>query len=206
MNACDFSIRARSAVLPAATVTGVAGRITEVLGAQPRGTGGSAWRIIDLWSDQGSPWEATILWSGGRAGHRLAYLNVARSTRVCVFANAITVRGAALSMSDIHAWASISDGEIPCENQWAVRGTSSGDNSSAELAIPPYAKFVRLELGDESKLSTSYLALVDGFGTTRARHRADLQPSPGAPVGDADKVTLTFASALDWRVTFLLNL
>ena len=72
MGACRLSRRSGTAKLPASTVAGDAGAEGEVLTAQSVGSGDGDWRIIDLWSDEATPWEARLVWSGGGGAQRTA--------------------------------------------------------------------------------------------------------------------------------------
>ena len=62
MGACKLSRRSGTAKLTASTTAGSAGTEGEVLTAHSEGAGDGDWRILDLWSDEGIPWEARIVW------------------------------------------------------------------------------------------------------------------------------------------------
>ena len=175
-----------------------------------RSQGDGDWRILDLWSDEGSPWEARVVWSGGGGALRTALVDVPKCVRVCVHATMIQVFGANLSTSaNIQARAAIADGQGETENQWTVRGDIAqvAAPSTVDVVPPPWAKFVRLELSDSTLLGTAYLELRDANATTRGRYAASSQPQPGAPVGDAATVHLVLpAGAYAWRLVFLLHL
>jgi hypothetical protein len=210
VGACKLSRRAGTAQLPAATVAGSAGTEVEVLTAQSIGQGDGDWRILDLWSDEGSPWEARLVWSGGGGALRTAYLDVPKCTRVCVHATTLQVFGANLAVANaIQACVAIADGQCDTENQWAVRGEISSVAAPAAVDVvpPPWAKFVRLELSDSTLLSTAFIEMIDANATSRGRYSADAQPAPGAPIGDAATVHLVLpAGSYTYRVVFLLHL
>lgn len=209
MGVCKLSRRSGTAKLPASTVAGSPGAEVELLTAHSLGQGDGDWRIIDLWSDEGTPWEAKLVWSGGGGAQRKALLDVPSCTRVCIHATTVQVFGANLSTSaDLQARAAVADGQCDTENQWTVRGASSpGVNGSVDVTPPPWARFVRLELSDSTLLTTSFVELLDVNGTTRARYGADKQPAPGAPLGDAATVRCVLpAGEFAWRVVFLLHL
>ena len=211
MGACKLSRRSGTAKLPASLVAGSAGAEVEVLTAHSMGQGDGDWRIVDLWSDEGSPWEARLVWSGGGGAQRSALLDVPRCTRVCVHATMLQVFGSNLSTSSpISAVAAIADGQCDTENQWTVRGEvgqAVGGSGTVDVSPPPWAKFARLELSDDALLSTSFLEFVDVNGTTRCRYPADKQPFPGAPIGDAATVRCDLpAGTFAYRLVFLLHL
>lgn len=205
----ELNLRARMEKLPAATVAGTPGTETEIIGATPcndNGRSAAAWRIIDLYSNEGKPWEAAIEWSGGNGGRRRALVTVVQSSRVCVFAASVYVKGKALTLAAINAWVAISDGVVTSANQYSVRGEATDQTLSFDIPTPPFARFVRLEIDTIALYATSSIALTDGFGVVRNRTRGDQQPNPGLMVGDSSVVTVTLPSACKWRVTFDLNL
>ncbi len=212
MGTCKLSRRSGNAKLPASLVAGSAGAEVEVLTAHSLGQGDGDWRIVDLWSDEGTPWEARLVWSGGGGAQRSAFLDVPRCTRVCVHATMLQVFGSNLSTStNISAVVAIADGQCDTENQWTVRGTGvqdiAGGAGNVAVVPPPWAKFVRLELSDSALLSTSFVELVDVNGTARGRYAGDKQPFPGAPIGDAATVRCVLpAGSFAYRVVFLLHL
>lgn len=212
MGTCKLSRRSGTAKLSASTVAGVAGAEGEVLTAQSIGAGDGDWRIIDLWSDEGSPWEARLVWSGGGGAQRTALFNVPKCTRICVHATMLQVFGSNLSTSAaIQARAAIADGQCDTENQWTVRGSSTdivgGGAGNIDVKPPPWARFVRLELSDSTLLATTFVELLDVNATVRGRYPANAQPAPGAPIGDANLVRLVLpAGTYAYRVVFLLHL
>ena len=210
MGACKLSRRSGTAKLTASTTAGSAGTEGEVLTAHSEGAGDGDWRILDLWSDEGIPWEARIVWSGGGGALRTALVNVPKCTRVCVHATMIQVFGANLSTSaNLQARAAIADGYCDTENQWTARGGISqvAAPTTVDVVPPPWAKFARLELSDNTLLSTATVELLDANATSRGEYRADQQPMPGAPIGDAATVRLTLpAGTYAYRLVFLLHL
>lgn len=208
MGTCKLSRRSNAAKLPASTVAGAAGTETEVLTAQALGLGEGDWRIIDLWSDEESPWVARIAWMGGGGAQRSAVMDVPKCTRVCVHATMLQVFGANLSTSTvISARAAIADGQCDTENQLTVRGTALPAGGFVDIVPPAWARFVRLELSDSSSQSTSFVEFRDVNGTARGRYPVDKQPASGAPLGDAATLRCTFpAGGLAYRLVFLLHL
>ncbi len=212
MGACRLSRRSGTAKLPASTVAGDPGAEGEVLTAHSEGSGDGDWRIIDLWSDEATPWEARLVWSGGGGAQRTAYLDVPKCTRVCVHATMLQVFGSNLSTSaNIQARVAIADGQCDTENQWTVRGSSAqvigGAGGNVDVIPPPWAKFVRLELSDSTLNASTFVELLDVNATSRARYAVDKQPAPGVPLGDAATVRCVLPSgSFSYRVVFLLHL
>jgi len=208
VGACKLSRRSGTAKLTASTTAGVAGTEGEVLTAHSEGQGDGDWRILDLWSDEGSPWEARVVWSGGGGALRTALVDVPKCVRVCVHATMIQVFGANLSTSvNIQARAAIADGYCDTENQWTVRGTVTDQGQTVNATPPPWAKFARLELSDSTLLGSAFVELLDVNGTARGRYAANAQPAPGAPIGDAATVRLVLpGGTYAYRLVFLLHL
>lgn len=203
----ELTNRGAPATLPASPGAGSAGALTQITQALPALVNGpSAWRVVELWSTDNVPWQATIEWSGGAAGLRKAQVLVPRATRVCVNANALTISGANLStVASNNVWAAVEDGYGQYENQWVVGGATT-QATTVEDTPPPFARFVRLELSDDSRYPTSFVELYDASGTLRARYAADKQPNPGVPVGDAAKLRAVISGATSYRFTYLLGL
>lgn len=205
----DLNLRAGTRNLPPSGTVGVVGEEKDVLVAvqcNENGRNTSKWRTIDLYSNEDLPWEAEVGWTGGMAGKRKAFITVARTTRVSVFASSLAVKGKSLSSLPVTAWAAIADGSTDNENEYSVRGEFIAATHTATLPVPPFAKYVRLELDTESEYPLSSIALIDGWGVTRNTTRGDRQPAPGLPVGDSQSVTITTTNSVKWRVTFILNL
>ena len=141
--------RARMAVLPASASQSVPGTMTEILVATPCDEvrrNGAEWRVVDLYSDEGRPWEALIEWSGGMGGRRYARVTIAKATRLCVHASMVKVSGASLSLTTVTAWAAVSDGVVNAENEYSVRGDTSSVSHTVDVEVPPFARYVRMEL------------------------------------------------------------
>ena len=141
---------------------------------------------------------------------RVAYVTVVQSTRVCIHAATVSVFGRALSTAGCTAWAAVSDGVVAAENEYSVRGTMvavpGASAYTATIAVPPYARFARLELDTETEYALSYIGLIDGWGTQRNSTQGDRQPNPGLPIGDSQSVVIKTSNPVNWRVTFLLNI
>ena len=156
----------------------------EVLTAHSEGQGDGDWRILDLWSDEATPWTAKLVWSGGGGATRVAVLDVPKCARVCVHATMLQVFGQNLSTSaSVQARAAIADGYSGTENQFTARGSIADQAANVDIVPPPWARFARLELSDSTLLSTAFVELRDANATTRGRYAGTAQPQPGAPIG-----------------------
>ena len=208
MGACKLSRRSGTAKLAASTVAGSPGAEGEVLTAHSEGQGDGDWRILDLWSDEATPWTAKLVWSGGGGATRVAVLDVPKCARVCVHATMLQVFGQNLSTSaSVQARAAIADGYSGTENQFTARGSIADQAANVDVVPPPWARFARLELSDTTLLPTAFVELRDANATTRGRYAGTAQPQPGAPIGDAASIRLVLPSgSYAWRLVFLLHL
>ncbi len=169
------------------------------------------WRIIEAFSRSAAPFELELAWSAGSGSGAFAQVTVARSVRICIFARSLRIRAANLSSSDNRVGVTVADGYGQTRNQWEHRAT--GDQSVAdpdqgvaqEVPIPPFARTVRLEIADPTRLPGSTIKVYDGEGTLRATVAGDAQPEGGVPVGGAGRVEVT-AGATDYRVVYTLSL
>ena len=124
----------------------------------------------------------------------------------------LQVFGSNLSTSmAIQGRAAVADGQCDTENQWTVRGAPDqevgGGAGTIDVKPPPWAKFVRLELSDNTLLATAFIEMLDVNNTSRGRYAGNAQPAPGAPIGDAAIVRLVLpAGNYAYRVVFLLHL
>jgi hypothetical protein len=164
-----------------------------------------AWRIVELFSVDGAPFEVELSWSSGSGAGASARLTVARAGRISVFARALRVRAANLSSSENRVGVTVADGHAVTRNVLEVTG-QLGDNASEKLTLPPFASAVCLELADAVLLPGAEIRVYDGQGTLRSTTTGDEQPSTGVPLGGASKVEVSSGSACAYRALFHLAL
>ena len=140
-----------------------------------------AWRIVEVVSGSGGPFELVVAWSSGDGAGQEAKMTVARGTRFCIFASSLKVRAANLSSRENRVSCMVSEGYCVSENHFEVRG-EGGSNEPVPIEIPPFARSVRLDTSPASGLMSSTLYVNDGLGTTRAEVLGDEQPSGGLPL------------------------
>ena len=163
------------------------------------------WRIVEVVSGSGGPFELRVAWSAGDGMGQEAKMTVARGTRFSVFASSVTLRAANLSSKENRVSCMVSEGYCVSENHYEVRG--EGDVSApSDIEIPPFARLVRVDLAPSSGLTGVSLEVQDGLGTTRAEVRGDEQPAGGLPLAGAGALKLTAPSNTTYRVTFTLSL
>jgi hypothetical protein len=164
-----------------------------------------AWRIVELFSGDGAPFEVELSWSSGSGAGASARLTVARAVRVSVFARALRVRAANLSTSENRVGVTVADGHAVTRNVLEVVG-QLGENAAQALDVPPFARGVYLELADANLLPGASVRVYDGQGTLRSTTAGDEQASTGVPLGGASKVEILAGSACAYRALFHLAL
>jgi hypothetical protein len=164
-----------------------------------------AWRIVELFSTDGAPFEVELSWSSGSGAGASARLTIARAGRVSVFARALRVRAANLSDAENRVGVTVADGQAATRNVLEVTG-ELGENATQGLEVPAFAHSVTLELADHALLAGASLRVLDGQGTLRSTTAADEQSSGGVPIGGASKVEIQAAAACAYRAIFHLAL
>ncbi len=164
-----------------------------------------AWRIVELFSVSGAPFEVELAWSSGSGAGAKARLTVARATRVSVFARSLRVRAANLSAEENRVGVTVADGHAVTRNVLEVRGALV-ENAPQALSVPAFATGVRLELADVALLPGATVLVYDGQGTLRSSTTGDEQPSAGVPLGGAGKLEMNAAGGAAYRAIFHLAL
>ena len=164
-----------------------------------------AWRIVEVVSNTGAPFEVVVGWSSGDGAGQEAKLTVSRGTRLSVFASSLKLRVANLSSRENRVTVMASEGYCVSENHFEVRG-EGGSNEPIPIEIPPFAKAVRLDASPASGLVSSTLYVNDGLGTTRAEVPGDVQPAGGLPLGGAGALLVSVPAGVSFRVTFSLSI
>ena len=164
------------------------------------------WRIVEVFSKTGLPFEVELGWSSGGGSGSGAKITVARSARICVFARSLQVRAGNLADLVNRVGITVADAYAVTVNQWEHRDSSPDQGVQLDVPIPPFARFVRVELADPSGLPTTNLKVYDGLGTLTATVAGDKQPPIGIPVGGARRFTVTSGSVGEWRAVYTLHL
>lgn len=199
----DLTTRADQADLPPVPDGSLVGKATPLLTSEAHA---DDWRIIEVFSRTGLPFEVELGWSSGSGSGAGARVTVAHSTRICVLARSLRITAANLAPVVNRVGVTVADGFAPTRNQWEVRG-SVVEGSFFEAVVPPFAETCRVELGDLSVVPNTLIALVDALGTPRGLYNAALLPFSGIPVGGAAKVLTTNNSGpTPARVVFHLSL
>lgn len=164
------------------------------------------WRIVEVFSKTGLPFEVELAWSSGGGSGSEAKVTVARSARICVFARSLRVRAGNLADAVNRVGITVADAYAVTENQWEHRDSSPDQGVQLDVPVPPFARFVRVELADPTGLPTTNLRVYDGLNALMASVAGDQQPAAGIPVGGARRFTVTSGSIGAWRAVFTLHL
>ena len=194
-----LSTRAEQQNLPGA---GDEARLRDLLLAEAHD---DTWRIVELFSVRGRPFEVELAWSAGCGAGARAEVSVAQATRVGIYARTVRVRARNLGSEPNLVGVTIADGQANTRNQGSGTGELVADVPTV-LAVPPFARAARLDLADVAAVATSELLLVDADGTTRARIPAASQPDAGVLVGAAREVHVLTSTSSAFRLVFDLTL
>lgn len=163
------------------------------------------WRIVEVFSGSGTPFEIELAWSAGQGVGAKALVSVPQATRIGVYARSLRIRARNLSEQNNPVGVTVADGQAQTHNQWEVRGEVAPD-APVIVQIPPFARCARVDLADPSLTASTELWLVDGDNILRARVPADVQPHPGVLVGGAREVHVVSTGTTNFRLVFDLTL
>ena len=173
----------------------------QVLQFEPEDTE-AMWRVVELYSRRGTPFEARIAWSGGRGAGPEARLSVPTSTRVSLLCRTCAVFVANLSSADATVGVTIGDADAIArwDNFYVSRHAAAA--SPVAVTVPNYASRVRLEAADSNIYSSSLIETFDAAGVKHGSIAGNQQLVAGVPLGDADqiKVTCNAAHRLIWTL------
>ncbi|MCB9679814.1 MAG: hypothetical protein H6737_32205 [Alphaproteobacteria bacterium] len=164
------------------------------------------WRIVEVFSRTGLPFEADLSWSSGTGSGAGAQVTVSRSARICVLARSLRISATNLAKKLNRVGVTVADGFAPTRNTWEVP-TGVAEGTPLEVDVPPFAETFRLELAEPGAYAATQIAVKDALGDTRGAYNAAFQPHSGIPVGGASKIaaTTTHPGTLA-RVVFHLSL
>ena len=144
------------------------------------------WRLLELWSDQGLPWEATVEWSGSQATGQIATFTVPGSARFCCAATSIKRIKAVNLTAKAHivrvAVGSV-DSTITCRNHRMYPIAAGGGIAGfVDIEIPPYGERLYVTPSDPLAFATTTVDLFDPLGALIASYTLTQQPAAGQPV------------------------
>ncbi len=170
------------------------------------------WRVVELVSQSGQPFEAQLAWTAGNGGNLTALVTVARAARVGLFARHLDVQVANLASAENVVSGVVAPAQtfVQTRNQYEVRGQEGPDAThmtAVEIPIPPFAERLHLYFTDNAGLSTWTVSVTDAQGTLRSETTADLLPPDGIYIGGAGTIAVNSNGNVgSWRAVFSLSL
>lgn len=196
-----LSTRSDSQELPAFDPTSGPRSVELLRGEADRDT----WRIVELFSGSGLPFDAELSWSAGSGAGAWAFVTVARSARVSVFARSVRIAATNLAGQVNRVGVTVADGFATTRNQWEHTGAHVSGVLST-LPVPPFADTVRLDLADFALSPLATVRVLDGLGELVASYPVPLQPPAGIPVGGASALELELPADVAFRAVYHLSL
>ncbi|MFT5680572.1 MAG: hypothetical protein ACI8RZ_001478 [Myxococcota bacterium] len=167
------------------------------------------WRIVELVSQSGQPFDAELKWTAGNGGNLKALVTVSRSTRVGLFCRSLDVRVANLddATNTVSGVVAPARTFVQTRNQYEVRGSEGVHNAPVEIVIPPFAERLNVYFTDYANLTSWAIAVTDAQGTLRSYTTADTIPDSGIYIGGAGKIEVySGAQTGEWRAVFSLSI
>ena len=169
------------------------------------------WRIIELLSQTGKPFEAKLAWTAGNGGNLHTRITVAHATRVGLFARYLDVRIANLASAENTVSGVVAPARtfVQTHNQFEIRGDKPVPHLGAltDLYIPPFAERLHFYLTDYASRASWAIAVTDAQGVLRSYTTADTIPDEGLCVGGAGLIQVSGgAQTGQWRAVFTLSL
>ena len=165
----------------------------------------AVWRIVELFSAGGQPFDAEVHWSSGSGAGAHALLTVAHAARLSIFARSVRVMASNLSHKSNRVGVTVSDGFATTHNQREHRSKHTAGTPS-RLFVPPFAHTVRFDLADPALAPLATLRVLDGLEEVMASYPLHLQPQPGIPVGGASGLDLDLDVDVAFRAVYHLSL
>ncbi len=169
-----------------------------------------AWRIVEVSSMAGKPFDIELLWSAANGSGAKAFITVPHSTRVCVYGRTVQVRVKNLDRKENLVGVTIADGYAETRNQYEVRLNMIEAEEHPEpniiphrVKIPPFAQRAWVEPSNPGQ--EGYIYTIDGDGRRRGVTRLEKQPDGGIFVGGARELELITGPYLA-RVVFQLGI
>lgn len=170
-----------------------------------------AWRIVEVSSLEGKPFDIELLWSAANGSGAKALITVPHASRICVFARSVQVRVKNLDREANAVGVTVADGYAETRNQYEVRVDSFQEAEQetepnaipTRVLIPPFAQRAWVECAEPDV--EGYIWTIDGDGRKRGVTRFEKQPDDGVLVGGAKALDLWLGSNA-FRVVFSLGI
>ena len=194
----DFPIRAESARVPPMADAPEGVSLINV------SSSADSWRIIQLYSETGLSFEASLSWSAGCGVGSHAEVTISHATHIGLFSRTIQIRVKNLCSQKNTVGVIIADGFLRSSNVYEVCGEST--RLPITIPIPPFASRFSVDLDEPHRMSRATIRLLNDAGEVMTQYRGNRQPEGGIWVGSASRVGLSVPPNRRYRVLFHLSL
>ena len=170
-----------------------------------------AWRILEVSSLDGKPFDIELLWSATNGLGTRALVTVPHASRICVFARTVRVRVKNLDRAENAVGVTIADGYAETRNQFEIRVDRALEEEEqpepnlipTRVLIPPFAQRAWVEASEPDV--EGLIWTIDGDGRRRGVTRYEKQPDNGILVGGAKALDF-WLGPMPFRVVFTLGI
>ena len=170
-----------------------------------------AWRIVEVSSLEGHPFDVELVWSAANGSGANALVTVPHAARICVFARTVRVRVRNLDRGHNTVGVTVADGYAETRNQFEVRVDRAMEEEEqpepnlipTRVPIPPFAQRAWVEAAEPDV--EGLIWTIDGDGRRRGVTRYEKQPHNGIPVGGAKALDF-WLGPMPFRVVFTLGI
>ncbi len=168
------------------------------------------WRLVEMWSDEGLPFDALLSWTGGSGGGQRAKVTVPGSARISIAARAI-VQIQFTNQCDVPQKVRVAvatvGGVITCDNHLFISAVGGGLAMAdpIEQLPPPYALYLRITPADPVAAAGTTVDLFDGLGFLVGKYTLSAQPSAGQPIIGIRKVVINPVPGVRYQVDYSLG-
>jgi len=167
----------------------------------------TAWRLVELFSDKGLPWEADISWTGATATGARAQITVSGgSARFCMAAMAvqsIAARNRSNEAQMVRVSVASLPGPVTCYNQFLDVSVMPGGGLS--LSPPPYATKVFIVPQAQADIAATTVELYDGNQLLVGQYLLAQQPAGGEPIVGIRTVKIIGVAGHRYATTWFLG-
>lgn len=205
-----LSTRSDQADLPPASGSQAAGKPAVLLTSEAEQ---DAWRLIEVFSRTGKPFEVELHWSSGGGSGASAKITVAHAARICVMARTLRLSASNLAPVSNRVGVTVADGFVETRNRYEVPvGLAIGE--VLRVRPPPFAESFRVEVevptsgsGGQEEPPEPSISVMDAFNQPRATFTPSNQCCTGIALGGTDHIQVSHKdSAVQGRVVFHLSL
>lgn len=167
----------------------------------------TAWRVLEVWSDEGLPFEVLLLWTGANAGGQRARFTVGGgSARFCFAGRGITgvnVTNRASVRQFVKAAVASTPGPITTYNHFQQSVIYQGGQLT--IQPPPYSDRVKILATSAADAAATTVSLLDGALNVVGSYLLSAQPSNGEAVSGIRELSIVGVVGARYSVDFALG-